>query len=320
MNHRFPFSDRPRAGGDAEGVRGLAERVATNIGASFRTVAPPTIIADFGAASQVALSYVKYAGGKKGLSTPSPLEDAFVMNVPMTEAQFPAVIVEGRRQSVSQVPGHSYLFDLKSPTKVSLETAYETVRFHVPQPFIDNVAYEKGLNAVGGLHAKSLGQEDRTLYQFALAMLPAITSPSHVSSAFVEYMVLALHEHLVFTYADARRKTTLVGGLAPWQIQRAREFVDANLSRDITIAELGRECGISASHFARAFRASLGVTPHHWITNRRLDRARSLMLKTGESLAEIAVACGFVDQSHLGRQFLRETGVSPAQWRRTHRI
>ncbi|MFC7610800.1 helix-turn-helix transcriptional regulator [Teichococcus aestuarii] len=74
--------------------------------------------------------------------------------------------------------------------------------------------------------------------------------------------------------------------------------------------------GLSAGYFSRAFRASLGTSPHAFILERRLARARAMMLGTALGLSEIAQECGFCDQPHLTKRFRRAMGVSPAAWRR----
>jgi AraC family transcriptional regulator len=301
-------------------MHALADRISMNIGNGFKVPPPPTLTAQVAHKSQIAFSHVKCLEPKRGLSTPSPQEQAFVLNVPLISARFSTVVIDQKRQSVVQSPGDVYLFDLSSQTSASLDTVYEWVRFHIPQASLDDLAYEKGLRRVGGLFAKSFGQKDPLLYGFALTMLPAIANPTQVSIAFVEYMALALHEHVIRRYGGLPEKNRAVGGLAPWQIRRVREFIDTHLTGDPSIAELSRECEISAGYFARAFRLSLGITPHQWITKKRISRAKSLMTKSDESLAEISLMCGFVDQSHFGRHFLTEEGISPGRWRRRQRF
>jgi AraC-like DNA-binding protein len=231
-------------------------------------------------------------------------------------AKYSVVSIDGKRQSVVQSPGMAYLFDLTSRNEVSLDAIYDSIRFHIPQASIDDAAYEKGLPRVGGLHAKSLGQDDPILYGLALALLPAIADPVRATTAFLEYVALAVHDHVIHTYGGVPRGIRTASGLAPWQVGRVCDFIEANLAGDPSIVALSQECGISASYFARAFRASFGMAPHQWITKRRIARAKLLMRQSTESLAEISLVCGFFDQSHLGRLFLREEGLSPAQWRR----
>jgi len=146
---------------------------------------------------------------------------------------------------------------------------------------------------------------------------PALDSPHTVSSAFLTYVALAVHEHIITMYGGVPvRDQKRIGGLAPWQIRRAVDFIEAHLDADPTVACLSGECQLSESYFVRAFRRSMGMAPHQWIMKRRTERAKLLMSSSAYSLAEIAVMCGFVDQSHLGRVFTRQIGMSPAKWRR----
>lgn len=108
------------------------------------------------------------------------------------------------------------------------------------------------------------------------------------------------------------------GGLARWQSKRALAYIEANLGSKMVIHELAGLVAFSKSHFSRAFKRSLGLSPMEYVVNRRVERAKVLMASTPERLTEIALACGFADQSHLNRSFRRIAGVSPGVWRRTH--
>jgi AraC-like DNA-binding protein len=99
-----------------------------------------------------------------------------------------------------------------------------------------------------------------------------------------------------------------LGGLAPWRISRLQAFVEEHLSQSIHIADLSGAVGLSVPHFARAFGRSFGEPPHLYVIQRRLDRARRLMLTSDMALSELAVACGFNDQAHFCRLFRRHTG------------
>jgi AraC family transcriptional regulator len=85
------------------------------------------------------------------------------------------------------------------------------------------------------------------------------------------------------------------------------------------VAELARECGLSSGYFSRAFRLTTGITPHQWLIRKRVERARQLLLGNGLRLVDIALVCGFVDQSHFTRVFTRFEGESPGKWRQRHR-
>lgn len=108
------------------------------------------------------------------------------------------------------------------------------------------------------------------------------------------------------------------GGLAPWQVKRIKAHVTDNLSSTIVLDDMARLCRLSASHFGRAFKVSFGEPPHGFLVRQRVDRAKQMMLETGEPLCQIAFACGFADQSHFSRLFRRWEGISPNAWRRAH--
>jgi AraC-like DNA-binding protein len=118
---------------------------------------------------------------------------------------------------------------------------------------------------------------------------------------------------------QAETTLQLRGGLPPNALRRVREYIDSHLNETIELEKLATTAGLSLHHFARAFKKSTGVPPHGYVLSQRLDRARDLLVHTDKSLAEIALAGGFSDQSHLARQFRQTFGVSPAVFRRSHR-
>jgi AraC-like DNA-binding protein len=109
------------------------------------------------------------------------------------------------------------------------------------------------------------------------------------------------------------------GGLAPWQVLRIKAHVEAHLDSTVRARDLAAIARLSPGHFSRAFKRSLGVAPAAYIAGRRVARAQTMMLTTNEPLCQIALACGFYDQSHLTRVFRRCAGASPHDWRRRHR-
>lgn len=109
------------------------------------------------------------------------------------------------------------------------------------------------------------------------------------------------------------------GGLPPAAMRRVIEYVEAHLNRSIELVELSAVAGLSIFHFARQFKQSAGLTPHHYLVRKRVERARELLAATDLSLSEIAFAVGFSDQSHLTRHFRHTTGTTPGEFRRSAR-
>ena len=107
------------------------------------------------------------------------------------------------------------------------------------------------------------------------------------------------------------------GGLALWQLERATGIMEARVGQRVSLRAVARECGLTASHFARAFRVSTGVAPSRWLLDRRIAMSKTLLSTTPRKLSEIALDCGFTDQSHFTRVFGRRVGVSPGRWRAT---
>jgi AraC family transcriptional regulator len=107
------------------------------------------------------------------------------------------------------------------------------------------------------------------------------------------------------------------GGLAPWQKRKVRNHIEDGLEGFLPVEDLAKLVSLSPSHFCRVFKESFGESPHGYITRLRVERARTLMLTTSESLSQIALACGLADQAHLCRCFRRVTGTTPGFWRRS---
>jgi len=105
-----------------------------------------------------------------------------------------------------------------------------------------------------------------------------------------------------------------VGGLASWQTLRVQSMIEAQLGDRLLIAELAMAVRLSPSHFARAFKRSLGCSPHHYMLKRRVERAKECMRTTTDPLAQIALNCGFADQAHFTRCFKRCEGETPTAW------
>ena len=122
--------------------------------------------------------------------------------------------------------------------------------------------------------------------------------------------------HVLARHAGRAPRADIRGGLAPALRRRLVDWLDARLAQPVTVGEMAAFCALSETHFAHAFRASLGVAPHEWIVARRIDRAAALLRwRQAPSLAEIARASGHASASHLVRRFKTVWGMTPGQYR-----
>lgn len=100
--------------------------------------------------------------------------------------------------------------------------------------------------------------------------------------------------------------------------ERAREYMHSALDRTVTLEELARHSGRDRWSLSRDFRLLFGTSPYRYLTLRRLDLVRSLLMQ-GQSLVSAALIAGFTDQSHMTRQFSKAYGLTPARWMKMHR-
>ncbi len=278
----------------------------------------PTLVARVAAAKlPVVFTHLRSAEARHRQSRDVPREQSFSFQVPLTPFPWDAWFA-GKQRSVSPaIPGNAYLFDLSNNSTVGLNTPFSTVRLNICQSALDALAYERGLCRASGLRAPSLGYPDPVMHGLAQALVATMDQPGDGTSLFVDCIALAFHAHILRTYGGVPVGPVLRrGGLAAWQLRRACEFFEANLDRDPSIADVAAECGLSSSYFAKAFKQATGVPPHAWLSTRRVARAKRLLNDTNLAVAEIALACGFVDQSHLTRTFAKVEGCGPGRWRR----
>ena len=122
--------------------------------------------------------------------------------------------------------------------------------------------------------------------------------------------------HVLARHAGRAPRGDIRGGLAPALRRRLVDWLDARLEQPVTVGEMAAFCALSETHFAHAFRASLGVAPHEWIVARRVERAAALLRsRLAPSLAEVARASGHASASHLVRRFKAVWGMTPGQYR-----
>ncbi len=99
------------------------------------------------------------------------------------------------------------------------------------------------------------------------------------------------------------------------RVQSAIERMYADMDKKLSIAALARECNFSLGYFAHLFRATVGMSPHAYLSHLRVERAKNMLLHTESSVMEVALAVGFADQNYFSRFFKEQTGVAPSEYR-----
>ena len=136
-------------------------------------------------------------------------------------------------------------------------------------------------------------------------------------SLYADALAHALGAHLVEHYSDRGTvsEERPLGAVCWRQLEQVYDYIECNLHRPLTVTELAAVAGVSPTHFTRLFRRQTGEPPYRYVRKRRLDWAERLIVGTQLSLAAIAAAVGFSDQSHLNRVMRAERGLTPGQVR-----
>ena len=207
--------------------------------------------------------------------------------------------------------------DLRRETAALLTNPVDSLHLHLPRAALDDLAEDAGAPPLDDLGMEWAWQPgDETMQRLHPILVDVLDKPGQVAKPFIDHLVLAVATHIATVYGGMRAGAPRRGGLAPWQVKRAREMLADNLTKEVSLLEVADACGLSLSYFSRAFRHATGTTPHAWLQSCRIARARDLLRDRERPLAEIALSCGFADQSHFTRMFRRATGIGPGAWRR----
>lgn len=160
--------------------------------------------------------------------------------------------------------------------------------------------------------APRLAARDPMVTHVALTLAAEVDAPAPASRLYADSLATALATRLVQDFA-------LGGGalgrqtLSKPQIRRVVTFVEENLEADLGLAQIAEAAGLSIPHLTALFRRTMGQSVHSYVMERRVERARALLLGRRLSVAEVAAEAGFAHQSHMARWMRRLLGVTPSE-------
>lgn len=159
--------------------------------------------------------------------------------------------------------------------------------------------------------------QDPLIQGILLTLKQELMTAGIQTDLFVDRLKITLVTHLLRKYGVQKVKiATYADGLPRYKLNQVIDFIEAHLDSNLQLEELAQQAGMSQFYFSRLFKQSLGITPHQYVIQQRVDRATQLLRQGELSLAEIALSCGFANQGHLNRHFKRLTGRTPKQMAR----
>lgn len=191
------------------------------------------------------------------------------------------------------------------------DQAVDIVSIRLAPELIDETA--EALGAPGGKVelAPRLGARDPVVGHVALALRDELRTPAQAGRLRADGLAAALAARLVQDFAA--RPVTVRQTLSKPKLRRLMDYVEANLEADLSLAELAAVAGLSVPHLTALFRRTMGQSLHRYVVERRVARARAILLKGRASIAETALSVGFAHQSHLARWMKRMLGVTPSE-------
>ncbi|ABE33610.1 helix-turn-helix domain protein [Paraburkholderia xenovorans LB400] len=229
-------------------------------------------------------------------------------------------IISGNRSAMHEFDKDSvYIRNFEEDYRADLHGAFDFVLVEFSRAFITNTGYERSGSHMTGFSAQP-GGKDPIFGHLAQVLALALDRESQASPLFIEQLGVTIGTHLVDHYGGAPAQSVKPGRrLSSLHETRAKDMLLAKTQDNVSLEEIASACNLSRSYFIRAFRETTNRTPHQWLLEQRIERSRHLLRSSDASLSEIAIACGFSDQSHFTRTFTQLVGTPPGSWRRLAR-
>ena len=215
--------------------------------------------------------------------------------------------------------GAAWICPAGEPISIRLNSDFRYLRMSIDPVYFDRLVSTTPENSHVELK-RTYGVANSQISHILGALVAESDAGNPGGLAFVEALAKGMSHQLVH-HAGVRTPVVALhrGGLSAPAKRRALELIDAHLDSNLTIQSLADEVGLSSAHFARAFKETMGVTPHQYLLHLRLERSRRMLDADDAMLSEVAQRVGFADQAHFTRLFKREYGVTPGSVLRRRR-
>jgi AraC family transcriptional regulator len=226
--------------------------------------------------------------------------------------------VEGRRQNVHVEPNQLWILPRHTQHSSSFTGAHGGVVLSIGVAEFERHVQALATTAQTNLVPK-LDVNDRQLQHTLLALLAVAREGSEADALFADSLIQAVCIRLVKRYSvTPATPVALRGGLPVGRLKRVLEYINANLDKKIRLFALAETASMSMYHFAKLFSQSMGVSPHQYLVQRRIERAKELLRDGHLSVLEVSLSLGFDHPNNFARTFRRLTGWNPTRFRHDH--
>jgi AraC family transcriptional regulator len=202
--------------------------------------------------------------------------------------------------------GHVELLPAYVPMSASWNQEIDFIHCYLAPDLITHIAYEAVDPDVVEVQL-SLGKPDPLVWQIITALKTVLETEPENSAFYAEALKYYTNrKHILREYED---------GLPKYKLQQALNYINAHLSENVSLADVAAELGMSQYYFCRLFKQSMGITPHAYLMQQRVELSKQLLKQKEGTINDVAIACGFANPSHFAKCFRRYTGVSPKQFR-----
>jgi AraC family transcriptional regulator len=248
---------------------------------------------------------------------PDPAQNNWVLQL-ITRADMMGAFDFGEKRFVGPTQGgHIVLSTPNTMSNYELDGDHELIVLSIPLSSTSALLREldpRFSGHFGPLH--SMLWRDNAIRDLALTIWRAGKGDAHAPDLDPDAALMKLAMMLMKRANTRFTPKELSDSLAPHARRRVVEFIEDNIDEELALFRLAEIAGLSPFHFARAFRADMGDTPHQYVTRRRLRRAEDMIKGTRLPLAEVALAAGFTSQSRTNDAFTRDIGTTPGKMRR----
>ncbi len=195
------------------------------------------------------------------------------------------------------------------------------VQFHLPFALLGTVCEGMFDRALGHADLRMPANVEDARLHHVLNAIQGRIAATEPTNLLLDSWALILSDLLLrrLSRQSERRARTSFGRIPAHGIARVIDYIEAGIDQDLRLTSLAGVAAMSVYHFARCFKDTVGLSPHAYVLQRRVMRARTMLSQSESSLAEVALSCGFSSQAHLTAAFHHRLGVTPGSYRRNFR-